>query len=229
MELFPLLALSLVDSLSAGTLVIPLVLLITWGRMHAVHYGTYLSTIAVAYFGIGIALFFGMRWIFDLIGSIGATTWFAWVSLALGIALLAFGVLSPNPKRRPIEEIVAKRCDGMGTTSVLAMIGLAVGAAVVEAATMLPYLAAVGIIQSMDVSFLMQLLILAIYCCVMIGPAVLIGFLCNQWGDTLFSRLTHIIPRLEYEAKVTILWIAAFVGLYMTANAVNQLGLLNYT
>ena len=27
-------------------------------------------------------------------------------------------------------------------------------------------------------------------------------------------------PRLEYEAKVTLLWIAAIVGIYMVANSV---------
>lgn len=229
MELLPLVGLAFVDSLSAGTLVIPLVLLISWGRMRPAHYGVYLTTIALAYFGIGVALFFGMHWLFDVIDSVTGTTWFRWSSLVLGLALLAFGIFSPNPKKQSVDEIIAKRSETKhtGTASLTAMIGLAIGAAVIEIATMLPYLAAIGIIESLGLSFPNQLLILAAYCLIMISPALLVGLLANIWGERMFGRVIRIIPRLEYEAKVTILWVVALVGLYMTANAVVQLGLIN--
>lgn len=43
----------------------------------------------------------------------------------------------------------------------------------------------------------------------------------------MLGRVIRIIPRLEYEAKVTILWVLALVGFYMGAEDVVQLGLIN--
>ena len=40
------------------------------------------------------------------------------------------------------------------------------------------------------------------------------------FGQKFFPRLERLIPRLGYEAKVTLLWIAAIVGIYMVANSV---------
>ena len=55
-----LIALALVDSLSAGTLVIPIVLLLSWQQLRVGDYAVYLATIALSYGALGIALLLGV-------------------------------------------------------------------------------------------------------------------------------------------------------------------------
>ena len=46
-------------------------------------------------------------------------------------------------------------------------------------------------------------------------------------GPTIFLRLERATGRLEYEAKVTLLWIAAIVGVNMAYRGAAQLGLMS--
>lgn len=228
-----LVGLALIDSLSMGTLVIPLVLIIKWQAMKAAHYTTYLTTIVCAYFMIGCALFMGLGWAVATVSQVTATAWFRWILLALGVALLLFGVLTPNPKRRSVEEIVAARSEQVQSqrrkkAGLLSMVALALSAAVVETATMLPYLAALGIIQSQEIPFVAQLAVLALYCVVMVLPAILLGVAVKVLGNRVFERILGVLPRLEYEAKVTLLWIAAIVGFHIAYRSAVQLGLLTW-
>ena len=198
MDYLVLVGLALLDSLSAGTLLIPVVLLIVWRRMRGAEYVTYLGTIVLSYFAVGIALFFGLRQALDAVSGIASNTWFSWVMM--------------DTKK--------------GSAGLPAMVGLALAAAVVEVGTMLPYLAAIGIIESMAVPFAVQLLILALYCVVMILPAVIVGVLFAAFGDKVYSRVVSVIPRLEYETKVTVLWVAAIIGIVLVARSANQLGFI---
>ena len=228
MDYLVLVGLALLDSLSAGTLLIPVVLLIVWRRMRGAEYVTYLGTIVLSYFAVGIALFFGLRQALDAVSGIASNTWFSWVMMVLGILLAAYGILAPNPKKRTVEEVIESRSEDTkkGSAGLPAMVGLALAAAVVEVGTMLPYLAAIGIIESMAVPFAVQLLILALYCVVMILPAVIVGVLFAAFGDKVYSRVVSVIPRLEYETKVTVLWVAAIIGIVLVAWSANQLGFI---
>jgi hypothetical protein len=102
---------------------------------------------------------------------------------------------------------------------------LAAGAVVVEAATMLPYLAAIGIIQSMGTPLVAQLGILALYCLAMTAPAVLAGAFVAVRGSRVFERIRGLVARLEYEVKATLPWIAAIVGIRLIAQSATQLGI----
>ncbi|MFW0111220.1 GAP family protein [Rothia sp. CCM 9416] len=228
-----LVGLSLIDSLSVGTLVIPLVLIIKWQAMKTAHYTTYLTTIVCAYFMIGCALFMGLGWVIAAFSQVTAMAWFRWILLVLGVALVLFGVLSPNPTRRSVEEIVAARSVQVQSkrgknVGLLSMVVLALGAAVVESATMLPYLAALGIIQSQEIPFVAQLVVLALYCMVMALPAISLGVAVKVLGNRVFERILGVLPRLEYEAKITLLWIAAIVGANIAHRSAIQLGLLSW-
>ena len=160
-DFLPLAGLALVDSLSAGTLVIPIALIFMWRRVRVGLLGTYLATIATAYFGLGVALLLGFDAAVTRLSGVSETDWFRWVTLVLGAGLFVFGVFSPNPKKHTatqsagaeVPEGRASRLAKSASLSVTGMAGLALGAAVVEAATMLPYLGAMGIIQSMSFGF----------------------------------------------------------------------------
>lgn len=71
-----------------------------------------------------------------------------------------------------------------------------------------------------------RLVVLAGYCLVMVLPAGLLIAVAALVGDRFFGRLDRLVPRLEYEAKVTLLWIAAIVGLHMALTNAVALGLI---
>ena len=233
-DFLPLAGLALVDSLSAGTLVIPIALIFMWRRVRVGLLGTYLATIATAYFGLGVALLLGFDAAVRRFSGVSETDWFRWVTLVLGAGLFIFGVFSPNPKKHTatqsagaeVPEGRASRLARGASLSVTGMVGLALGAAVVEAATMLPYLGAMGIIQSMSFGFSGKVALIAGYCIIMILPAILVAVIAGAAGPAIFPRLERAMRRLEYEAKVTLLWIAAIVGGYMAMSSALRLGLI---
>lgn len=233
-DFLPLAGLALVDSLSAGTLVIPIALIFMWRRVRVGLLGTYLATIATAYFGLGVALLLGFDAAVSRLSGVSETDWFRWVTLVLGAGLFIFGVFSPNPKKHTatqsagaeVPEGRASRLAKSASLSVTGMVGLALGAAVVEAATMLPYLGAMGIIQSMSFGFSGKVALIAGYCIIMILPAILVAVIAGAAGPAIFPRLERAMRRLEYEAKVTLLWIAAIVGGYMAMSSAVRLGLI---
>lgn len=78
--------------------------------------------------------------------------------------------------------------------------------------------------QSFEITPLLRVALLAVYCVIMVLPAVLAGVAMGLVGDRLVNRLQRWISRLNYEAKVTLLWIAATVAItmvYRSANALN--------
>lgn len=103
------------------------------------------------------------------------------------------------------------------------MVALGLGASLTEAATMLPYIAAMGIIGSWEIPSAAKAGAVGIYCLIMIVPTVVLATLALLFGRKFFPRLERLIPRLEYEAKVTLLWIAAIVGIYMVIHSVPML------
>ena len=257
-DFLALAGLALVDSLSVGTLVIPIALIFVWRRVCFGLLGAYLTTIGGAYCGLGIALLFGFEAVVQRFSGVAEADWFRWVTLVLGVGLFLFGVAAPNPKKQAakasdsVEQPSVASVDAAAATitsaaalpdadvregrafrlargvslSVSGMVALALGAAVVEAATMLPYLGAMGIIQSMSVGMSSKIALIVGYCAVMILPAILMSVIAGVAGPAIFPRLERAIGRLEYEAKVTLLWIAAIVGLYMAYRSAVRLGLM---
>lgn len=108
--------------------------------------------------------------------------------------------------------------------SVPSVVALGLGASLTEAATMLPYIAAMGIIGSCDIPSAAKVGSVGIYCLIMIAPTVILATLALVFGRRFFPRHERIIPRLEYEAKVTLLWVAAIVGIYMVVNSIPAIG-----
>ena len=141
--------------------------------------------------------------------------------MILGAALALFGIFAPNPKK-PEPGQLPKRAAG-ATSSVPSMVALGLGASLTEAATMLPYIAAMGIIGSWGIPSVAKAGAVGVYCLVMILPTVILATVALLFGQKLFPRLERLIPRLEYEAKVTLLWIAAIVGIYMVVHSVPML------
>ncbi|SDM61696.1 GAP family protein [Actinomyces ruminicola] len=224
-DLLALVGLALLDSTSLGTLVIPLGLVVRRRRVDPGPMSVYFLTVCTVYAALGLALMAGIDVAAGVILPLTRTDAVRWLGLVLGAGLALFGILAPNPKKPsasdPERSTARPAPIGLGST-----IALGLGAALTEAATMVPYIAATGIIAGMDLGWGGRLVVLVGYCLVMIMPAgVLIG-VAALYGERLFGRLERMVPRLEYEAKVTLLWIAAIIGLRMAAINASALGLL---
>lgn len=224
-DLLALGGLALLDSTSLGTLVIPLGLVVRRRRVDPGPMSVYFMTVCAVYFALGVALLAGIDVLAEIILPMTRTDAFRWVGLVLGVGLALFGILAPGPKKPdpagPGPAASRPAPVGLGAT-----IALGLSAALTEAATMVPYIAATGIIAGMDTGWVGRMVVLAGYCLVMVAPAGLLIGVAALRGDRFFGRLERIIPRLEYEAKVTLLWIAAIVGLHMAATNAVALGLI---
>ena len=142
--------------------------------------------------------------------------------MILGAILAAYGIFGPDPVK-PTPGELPKQLNKPIQTSLPKMVLLGLGASLTEAATMLPYIAAMGIISDWDAPMAGQVAAIATYCGVMIVPTVILAAIALVAGQTFFPRLEKAVPRLQYEAKVTLLWIAAIVGIYMVVNSVGAL------
>jgi len=220
-SLLPLIGLALVDSTSFGTLILPLALVIRGRGVDGRGFTIYFATVTAFYFLIGVGLLFGVNllggWVSDLLSSRPVQ----WIQLVSGIGLLAFAILKDVPKDAP------GRTTKIPThLSPKAMAGLGFGAALVEAATMVPYLAAMGILGAMEMALGGKLLILLGYCMVMILPALVLIGIAVVLGQKIWPRLERMLNWLERQTAETMLWVAGIVGYYLAANAAVALGLL---
>ena len=184
----------------------------------------YLTTVCLVYLALGIALVAG----FDLIGAtvtrLARTDAAQWATLAIGVALAGFGILGPDPaKPEPGTDSLGSRPTPASTGP---MIVLGLGASLAEAATMVPYIAATGIIASSPAPWPLRILTLILYCLVMIVPALVLLVLADTLGQRFLPKLVRIAPRLEYEAKVTLLWVAAILGLHLAGRSAAALDLV---
>lgn len=221
-SLLPLVGLALLDSLSIGTLVIPLGLILMWRSVRVPALAAYLLTVAAVYFALGVAMLLGFTGLSSYMERIADTPVFPWFTLVLGAILAIYGICAPNPVKPAAGEL-PKQLSKPIRTSLPKMIALGLGASLTEAATMLPYIAAMGIISNWDTPMAGQVIAVAAYCGVMIAPTVILAAIALVAGQRFFPRLEKAVPRLQYEAKVTLLWIAAIVGIYMVVNSVGAL------
>lgn len=249
-----LVVLALVDSTSFGTLLIPVWLLLAPGRLRAGRVITYLATVAGFYLAVGIVVMLGAGAFLDRFGDALDTRAAAIVQLLLGIGLLALSFRfdgkraarraeraaaegrPPAPGRLSrwreralgIESAVDGGVQGAVTVrarpSVLPLVGLALGAVAIEVGTMLPYLAAIGIITTSDVGWPTSAGVLAAYCVVMIAPALLLllgRLVAARAVDPLLHRLDRWLTKNAAEMTG---WVLGILGVLLALNAMGRLG-----
>ncbi len=223
--------LALVDSTSFGTLVLPLMMLLA-PQVRTRNLVVYLLTIAVFYFGVGVALLAGARAAIAAIGPALQTTPAQVGQLVLGVVLVVLSfVIDPTvvAKRRarrglPPKEPGAWRRVALGPdATVPTVIGIALLAGLVEVASMLPYLAAVGILVAAALPQWTQVVILAGYVVVMVAPALVLFGLRRAAGTRIEPRLRRLEVWLERQTGGATAWIVGILGFLVAANAVSTL------
>lgn len=219
-----LIVLALIDSTSFGTLVIPLWLLATPGRLRAGRVLVFLATVASFYFAVGLAILWGAGWAFERIAAAVTSPVGLLALFAAGVALIVWSLaLEQRAKRERREGVVAsdrilawrKRAVGDEGGGVAALIALAVTATTVELGSMLPYLGAIGAITASDLEWPLTAVVLGGYCLVMIAPALVL----LAARVLLAGRVEPLLARLEAwltrHASETLSWVVGIVGVLL--------------
>ncbi|WP_069386039.1 GAP family protein [Cellulosimicrobium cellulans] len=247
-----LVVLALIDSTSFGTLLVPVWLLLAPGRLRAGRVLAYLATVAGFYLVVGVVVMLGAGAFLDRFGAALDTRAATIVQLLLGIALfaLSFRFDGKRAARRAgsgkgqgrlsrwreralgIESDAGTTAGAAGTAvvaparraSVLPLVGLALGAASLEVATMLPYLGAIGIITTSDVAWPASAGILAAYCVVMVAPALLLllgRLVAARAVDPMLRRLDAWLTKNAAEMTG---WVLGVLGVLLALDAMGRLG-----
>ncbi|MBF4993115.1 GAP family protein [Arthrobacter gandavensis] len=108
------------------------------------------------------------------------------------------------------QRRIGKALDSRG-----GLLGLALLAGVLELPTMLPYLAAVGVLTSAGVGWSVSAGMLALYCLVMLLPALLLVLLRCVLGRHLDGPLERLRGWLSKVSGEAVLWVVGIVGFLM--------------
>lgn len=220
--LLTLAGLALVDSTSFGTLLIPLWLMTSPHGLRPGRILLFLAVVAGFYLAVGFALLRGgVALASGIDDDLADSTAVLWVQLALGVALFAasFRVGKGGSGR------VARWRDRAagGEASVSGVVGLALVAATLEVATMLPYLGALGLLAGSDLGVPAQAGVLTAYCLVMVVPAlVLLGVrvALRSSVEPLLDRCSAWLERAGAEATA---WVLGIVGFLVARDAIGRL------
>ncbi|MCP1133878.1 GAP family protein [Paenibacillus polysaccharolyticus] len=236
--LFTLVLLALIDSTSLGTLLIPVWLLMTPGRVRVDRFLIYIFTVSGCYFAIGLIIMFGTDSFLKQYAPLMESQPFLLGQLVIGILLMIVSQLMDTKKSR--ARAAERAGSGEGTilkwrarvtgetvssrSSISILIGLALTAVVLELGTMLPYLAAIGVLVSEGPAWPMSGILLLGYCFVMILPSLILlaGRLLAY--PVLKQPLAKMDRWLVNNAQNATAWIVGIVGFLLTVNAVYDLG-----
>jgi hypothetical protein len=238
----PVAVLALVDGTSIGTLVIPLWLMLA-PRIRPAPLLAYLGTVAAAYFVLGLLILGGITVAADALADGLASRPGQVLRLLLGVALVVLGLtIEPLTKAGKAQRAAQRqrRIDEQGPTrwqrwraeattgeaTVGALMLLALTAVAIEAASMVPYLAALGIVATADLGQIATLGVLAGYCLVMIGPALLILTLRLALHERIAPALGRVEAWLSRNSRETVAWVLFLLGLWLAVGAAAELGLL---
>ncbi|WP_022871839.1 GAP family protein [Nesterenkonia alba] len=235
--------LALIDSTSFGTLLIPVWLLMAPGRLRAARLVMYLGVVAGAYAVIGVVLLAGLLLYGDqVLSSVSAAQQsqpFLIGQAALAAVLIWYSMrLDPwteagkeKKRRREAARGTADRVGrfrnravGEGAQGGLgALLALALAAVGLEIATLIPYLAGIGLVSTAAPELPGSVLMILFYCAVMISPALVL-LLGRVVAHRLLERpLAALESFLSRHANGTIALILFLLGLFLGLNALEGL------
>ncbi|MFI2486727.1 GAP family protein [Promicromonospora kroppenstedtii] len=260
--------LALIDSTSFGTLLIPVWLLMSPGRVRVGRMIVYLGSIAGFYALVGLAILLGAGALGDTLSSLSSSRPFLVAQLLVGIGLFAWSFkLEPSKEQKAADAVAAAQAGGAaagatptgtatpaagaadaapGATALPAarpgrlsrwreralgsesgswpaLAGLAVGAGLVEVASMLPYLAALGLIGTQGPGWPTSGLWILGYCLVMILPALVLTA-ARVFASRLVERpLGRLDGWLTRNAASTTAWVVGIVGFLVARDAIGRL------
>lgn len=224
-----IIGLALFDSTSLGTSLLPLWLLLLPGRVRVARMTAYLLTLGLSYFIAGVLVALGAARLLDTLSAFLSQIpddSLAGAQIAGGLLLIAAGGLMLARARRARKQpstgtLMRWREQAMTAGSGGALIRLALLAFAVEFATMVPYLAAIGMLTTAGLSFPVVVGWIAAYCGIMILPAAIATLVRVRAHDRVeptlekldswFSRNTPVLSGTAF-ALIGVLLVAGAIG-----------------
>lgn len=216
--LLTLVGLAVVDSTSFGTLLIPLWLMTSPHGLRPARIVLFLGVVAGFYLVVGVGLLLGGAAVAAQVGEgVAGSTPLLWGQLALGVALL---VASFRVGKESSGRLLRWRDRAAGgETSARGIVSLALVAATLEVATMLPYLGAIGLLVGTDLAVGAQVGVLAAYCVVMIVPALVLLSGRLLFRSAVEPRLVGFSAWLERTGAETTAWVLGIAGFLVAGDA----------
>ncbi len=219
--------LALIDSTSFGTLLIPIWLLLAPGRPPVRRVLVFLGTVGTFYFGVGLALLAGAGLVVERAGGALESPIAYRVQLVIGVGLFVWSFWLGRSDRAKgggrVSRWRARLTGSQGDGGLTALVGLALTAALLEVATMLPYLGATALISGSDLSPLQRGATLAAYCVVMLLPALVLLVLRVVARRLVEPLLTRVGDWMERSGGETTAWVVGIVGFLVARDAVARL------
>ncbi len=232
--LISLVGLALIDSTSIGTLLIPIWLLLDHREVRASSMMIYLLTIAGFYLLMGLAIMLGADMLAGTespaqtseaqpITSITSLMLLiAQLTIGIGLFVISFRFDSSKPGASSrVERWKQKAADA--TTSVRFLMGLALFAALAEVATMLPYLGAIALIASANLTWHQVIVLMSSYCLLMILPAMVLLSLRMIVGERIRPMLLSVDQWITRNAASALGWVLGIAGFLIAGDAVTKL------
>lgn len=220
--------LALIDSTSFGTLLIPIWLMLAPDRPSGRRLVLFLGTVAAFYFAVGALILAGAHAWADPIAAALDTRAAAWVRLVLGVGLFVISFrIGRNRDGRPGRFVRWRDAAAAGSGRPRSLVLLALTAATLEVATMLPYLGALALLTAAELGRMTSLLVLAGYCLVMILPALVLLAGRIVAADVLEPVLRRVSTWMETKGGEATAWIVGIVGFLLARDALIQLGVLH--
>lgn len=219
-----LVGLALVDSTSIGTLVIPIWFLLAGRTLVTRKFFLYVGTVAVFYFLVGVCILSGLGALLEGSKELLSTKPVLYIQVAVGAGLLIYSfMLDPkNPEHTGRISRWHAQISG-GSLTAKAIMTLALAATALELATMVPYLAAMGLLMTSGMHFFEQGLLLGGYVTVMILPAVVLFGVRAVMYEKIRPLLEKISTWMLKSAHETLGWVLGIAGFLIVRDALAQL------
>ncbi|GAA2377683.1 GAP family protein [Nonomuraea africana] len=215
--LLTLAALAVVDSASFGTLGIPVYLLLSSERSQLSRLMIYLGTVAVFYFLVGVALMLGLSTLLENFGDALHSRTAYWVQLALGVGLFALSFRFDPKRRQKLGKPERRFEPRLGGPRVMVLLGLTAG--LLEVATMVPYLAAIGMMTTSNLSVTQWVPLLAAYVAIMIMPSLALLALRTIARSWLEPKLEWLRAWMNKHSASAVSWTLGIAGFLVARDA----------
>ncbi|MBT2364791.1 GAP family protein [Streptomyces sp. ISL-10] len=213
-----ILPLALLDTVSVSTLAIPVWFLLTPRDLRIGNVCRYLLLVGAGYLALGLLLLGGLAAVRDpLVDAVRSPAGDAAVA-AVGVVLVLIGLWYGFVKRttadsgrltRWREAAVGREATARGVVTV------ALVAVALEIATMFPYLAAVDVLDRSRLPWAEQAALLALYCLVMVAPALLATLARLVAGQAVLPALTWLDSWIRKNARENTAWLFGIVGVLL--------------
>ncbi|QXE01950.1 GAP family protein [Terribacillus sp. DMT04] len=207
--------LALLDTLSPTIIGVTLFLILTDNKNLTSRLLTYLFTVVLLYFSLGIIMMLGLNYIIEAFSNIFQNKIFSWVVFIIGGILFTASFFIPENKKSNIPK--------PKTQSVLSIIFIGITTFFIEAGTALPYFAAIGLLTTIDIPFYQWIPIIAAYNIIMILPALLIFFGYKLFGKWINSTLVNLRNKISSSSNSALSWIMCIVGLILIFYTIDYL------